>query len=214
MARRLPRPGILHAGALHLAKLTFQIAEQITPPKRTVTPAAVTVDPPPFAFDAPGDYDVSDIKGRLTIDGGSDFENNGDQLIVHNQQGQVTQGSLTTATVPLLSSDQFQVYTSNSQTIYVATSPDFHLVSNGLSFLATHKDGTSDIIPINRIFEFGHAPSGATANQEDGQVYGSVEEKYLATLGIGVTTVDLLHAPKSGGVFQIQAVPSGSVPRP
>ena len=136
----------------------------------------------------------------------SHFENNGDQLIVHNQQGQVTQGSLTTATVPLLSSDQFQVYTYNSQTIYVATSPDFHLVSNGQNFLIPHSDGTSEIIPAGRIYELAQRPSGATPNLEAGQVYGSVEEKYLATLGTGVTTFDLLHASKSGGVFQIESI--------
>jgi len=53
------------------------------------------VDPPAFAYKLDGVFDIKDIQGKLTIDGGEDFETLGDRLVVHNQDGTVHTGTLT-----------------------------------------------------------------------------------------------------------------------
>ncbi|MDC0935202.1 Ig-like domain-containing protein [Pirellulales bacterium] len=72
----------------------------------TVTPAPVTIDPPPFVFQAEAVFDVTDFQGRLTVIGGDTYEVNGDgndlagdELIVHNQQSGATTTALTSATL-------------------------------------------------------------------------------------------------------------------
>ena len=54
---------------------------------KRVTPSPVTVDPPPFAFYADGTSDISAIQGQLIIQGGDQFEDQGDTVIVHNKTG-------------------------------------------------------------------------------------------------------------------------------
>ncbi|MCA9140821.1 MAG: hypothetical protein KDB00_28815, partial [Planctomycetales bacterium] len=86
------------------------------PPRKTIVPGApVTVDPPPFVYKVPGVYDVSGIQGKVIIDGGTTFEQNGDQVIVHNQNGvRSTDGKLTRTTVPIYDRRKFQVFTNGS----------------------------------------------------------------------------------------------------
>jgi len=67
-----------------------------------VTPAAVEIDPPAFALKVDANYSVADILGRLIIDGGSAFETRGDTLIVHNEDGTVSTGSLGEATIEVM----------------------------------------------------------------------------------------------------------------
>src|SRR6185436_2032212 len=38
---------------------------------------------------------IAQIKGKLTLDGGEQFETAGDKLVTHNQQGSVHEGTLT-----------------------------------------------------------------------------------------------------------------------
>ncbi len=65
---------------------------------KVVQPAPITVDPPAFAFKAPASFDISKILGRLTIQGGDQFEDQGDKVIVHNQDGSSSVGRLTERT--------------------------------------------------------------------------------------------------------------------
>ena len=80
-------------------------------PPRTVVPDPIIVDPPPFAFKADAVFDISDIKGRLTIDGGSLFETEGDKVIVHNEQGTNHTGALSTLTIPEMEGNKVQIGT-------------------------------------------------------------------------------------------------------
>ena len=57
-------------------KLTYETGTLVEEFK-TVQPDTITVNPPPFAFKALGGqskFDVNDIRGKLTIDGSSNFE--------------------------------------------------------------------------------------------------------------------------------------------
>ncbi len=63
--------------------------------EKVVQPPPVIVDPEPFLFKAPGSFDISDIKGKLTIVGGDQYETDGDTVIVHNQDGSSDDGLLT-----------------------------------------------------------------------------------------------------------------------
>ena len=80
-------------------------------PPRTVVPDPIIVDPPSFAFKADAVFDISDIKGRLTIDGGSLFETEGDKVIVHNEQGTNHTGALSTLTIPEMEGNKVQIGT-------------------------------------------------------------------------------------------------------
>ena len=62
--------------------------------EEVIQPETITVDPPPFAFKAGRIFDVSRIRGRLIVVGGDQFENSGDRLVVHNQQGLSAAGQL------------------------------------------------------------------------------------------------------------------------
>ena len=73
---------------------TYRIGNEVLPPPRTVQPAEITVDPPAFAYKIDGVFDIRDIQGKLTIDGGEAFETLGDKLVVHDQQGTVHEGAL------------------------------------------------------------------------------------------------------------------------
>jgi Ca2+-binding EF-hand superfamily protein len=71
-----------------------------------IQPAPITVDPAPFAFKAPRSLDVSSILGRLTIVGGEQFEDAGDRVIVHNQEGPSAPGQLTTREITRAETDE------------------------------------------------------------------------------------------------------------
>uniref|UniRef100_UPI00356A9D5F LamG-like jellyroll fold domain-containing protein n=1 Tax=Stieleria sp. TaxID=2795976 RepID=UPI00356A9D5F len=61
------------------------------PPNESTRPGTpITVIPPAFAYKVPRKFDVSGIQGKVTIDGGTTFEKDGDQVIVHNQEGEPT----------------------------------------------------------------------------------------------------------------------------
>ncbi|MHC4396737.1 MAG: hypothetical protein ACYS1A_13895 [Planctomycetota bacterium] len=68
--------------------------------EKVVQPPPVIVDPPPFLFKAPGVFDISDIRGKLTIQGGEQYETNGDRVIVHNQEGSSAAGIFTNRISP------------------------------------------------------------------------------------------------------------------
>jgi len=65
------------------------------PPPRTVVPDPVTIDPAPYAFKADRTFDLSGIMGKVIIDGGDAYETDGDQVIIHNQDGAAKSGVLT-----------------------------------------------------------------------------------------------------------------------
>ncbi len=80
---------------LTIPDLTFSYeVGALVPREQVVQPAKVTLDPPPFAFSATGIFDVSQIRGRLIVVGGDQFENAGDRLIVHNQKGLSAAGQI------------------------------------------------------------------------------------------------------------------------
>ena len=62
---------------------------------KIVQAPSITVDPPMFAFKAEANYDLSKIKGKITIKGGDAYESAGDTMIVHNQQGKAASGFTT-----------------------------------------------------------------------------------------------------------------------
>ena len=63
-------------------------------------PPPLIFDTPPFTFKAAASYDLSAIRGRLSIDGGSQLEQAGDTLIIHNQDGSSTAGLYTNRISP------------------------------------------------------------------------------------------------------------------
>lgn len=78
-------------------EINFSIGRLVQKTK-VITPPPVTVDPPLFVFKAEGSNNVSDIKGRLTIKGGDQYEDSGDRVIVHNQDANGDVGLLTNRT--------------------------------------------------------------------------------------------------------------------
>ncbi len=85
---------------------------------KTVQPAPYEIDPDAFAFKVDGVFDVSDIKGRLTIDGGDLFEDGrGDQVVVHNEAGKYDDGALVTTSVPLLDREVELLFDDAAKTI-------------------------------------------------------------------------------------------------
>lgn len=105
--------------SIDIPRVEYNFTVANLPPLRTVTPDLVKVDPPAFAFKADAVYDVSDIRGRLTILGGDDFETVGDKLIVHNQDGTAHTGALTTVIVPVLDGEKYEVYKNGSNQEYL-----------------------------------------------------------------------------------------------
>jgi hypothetical protein len=67
---------------------------------KLIQPAPVTVDPAPFAFKEARSLDAASILGRLTIVGGDQFEDAGDRVVLHNQEGSSAPGQLTMRTLP------------------------------------------------------------------------------------------------------------------
>ena len=79
-----------------------------------VQPPPVTVDPPAFAFKADTSRQLAPIAGRLIIQGGDQFEEHGDRVIIHNQAGSSAAGSLQERVVPRM----VQVGEVNGQPIF------------------------------------------------------------------------------------------------
>ena len=80
-------------------QITYSTGElqQVT---RVVTPPPVVVDPPAYVFKRPRTFDISRIRGRLTIQGGDQYETQGDTVIVHNQDGSSAAGVFTNRITP------------------------------------------------------------------------------------------------------------------
>ena len=75
-------------------EFTYGVPED--PKQITVTPPAIELDPPPFAFK---DYAVDNLtnrfNGSLEIDGGDLFEyGSGDMVVLHNENGSTNTGTL------------------------------------------------------------------------------------------------------------------------
>ena len=88
-------------------KLTYETGTLVEEFK-TVQPDTITVNPPPFAFKAlggKGKFDVNDIRGKLTIDGSSNFESVGDKVIVHNGSGANDNSLITNRQIPRMEVD-------------------------------------------------------------------------------------------------------------
>jgi hypothetical protein len=69
---------------------------------RLVQPPSITVDQPTFVFQADGVNNLAGIQGKLRINGGDLFEDTGDRVFVHNQDGPSGIGSLITRSSPRL----------------------------------------------------------------------------------------------------------------
>lgn len=63
---------------------------------KLVQPPSITVDPPTFVFKPEGVRNLAGIRGKLTIEGGDQFEDAGDRVVVHNQDGPSAPGQLIT----------------------------------------------------------------------------------------------------------------------
>jgi len=85
----------------------YQIGHEVWPDPITVSPDPIRYDPPAFAYKVDAKYTVADIKGRLTVDGGEQLES-GDRLIVHNEDGTVTEGLLTDTTLDVMEGESVQ----------------------------------------------------------------------------------------------------------
>ncbi|HEY3484076.1 MAG TPA: hypothetical protein VGK49_01775, partial [Ilumatobacteraceae bacterium] len=55
--------------------------------QKLIQPQPIIVDPAPFVYVATPVYDLTKIRGRLTIIGNEAVETNGDRLVIHNQDG-------------------------------------------------------------------------------------------------------------------------------
>ncbi len=73
----------------------LEYPRQVLPPLRTVVPDPITTDPAPFALKADASFDLTEIKGKVIIDGGDTHETNGDQIFIHNQYSGAVSGTLT-----------------------------------------------------------------------------------------------------------------------
>ncbi len=65
---------------------TFEAGRTVAVTK-LVQAQPITIDPPVFVYVAPSQYDLTKIRGPLTVIGGESAEGLGDLLVVHNQQG-------------------------------------------------------------------------------------------------------------------------------
>ena len=77
-----------------------QVIDSLPLPSGESPVGAIEIDPPPFAFKQPAKFSVRDIKGRVIIQGGEGFEEDGDTVIVHNGSGAAEPGLLTNRVVP------------------------------------------------------------------------------------------------------------------
>ncbi|MEW6157779.1 MAG: hypothetical protein AB1813_10120, partial [Verrucomicrobiota bacterium] len=84
---------------IDLPAFDLRYRKTVIPELRTVTPDPIEIDPPPFAFKLPGKFNVSDLRGKVIVDGGDAFESTGDELFVHNSQGAATSGNLTSTSL-------------------------------------------------------------------------------------------------------------------
>ena len=75
---------IVRVTNLSISYETGRLVEQ-APEILSVDP--ITVDPPPYALDAGPTNDVSGIQGRVIINGGRTFQDEGDTVILHNRDG-------------------------------------------------------------------------------------------------------------------------------
>ena len=71
----------------------------------TITPPSFRFDPPPFAFKFEAKLDVGDIRGRVFVEGGDTFQDDGDTVIFHNSQGpNLSAGLVTNREIPRMES--------------------------------------------------------------------------------------------------------------
>ena len=80
-------------------KVNYQIGH-LEPQSKVVTPAPVTVQPTPFAFQAPSQFDLSQIQGQVILIGGDQNETRGDTLIVSDEGGPTGSFTLTNRVTP------------------------------------------------------------------------------------------------------------------
>ena len=67
---------------------------------RTIQPPPITVTPAPVAIIAPPSVDASQVKSRVIIQGGNDFETKGDTVVYNDTGGSFDNGQLVQRTVP------------------------------------------------------------------------------------------------------------------
>ena len=68
--------------------------------QRQIQPPPVTITPAPVALMAPPSLDASQVKSRVIILGGNDFETNGDTVVYENENGAADVGQLVQRTTP------------------------------------------------------------------------------------------------------------------
>ncbi|MDP7307506.1 MAG: hypothetical protein QF405_07665, partial [Roseibacillus sp.] len=85
-------------------RITYETGRLVEQLPTQLTPAPVEFDPPPYAYAPAAQLDVGQIRGRVIIDGGSTFENEGDSVILHNSSGLSDAGLLTNRQVPRMES--------------------------------------------------------------------------------------------------------------
>ncbi|MDB4439238.1 hypothetical protein N9155_00395, partial [bacterium] len=103
-----------------LPEIRYGISKPVLPEPRVITPAVVEVDPVIFALKSTANYTVADIKGRLVVDGGNDSESDGDKVIVHNEDGTITTGSLTNETIAVKDGERIQAFDSSGDALFDA----------------------------------------------------------------------------------------------
>ena len=174
---------------------------QVLPPLRTVVPPLVQVDPPPFAFKQDAVFDMTGIRGRITIDGGEGFESAGDKIFVHDQgDNSGVTGELGTTTLPNLRGEQFQIYSKSGQPdIFVSLDPAFSVNTEVRLF----SDGGTGFFS-----ETIHSPDYATTNlgYAPKLVAGQVPVlNFNLTLGVRTLLTDTFSIP-SGVVDQLNGI--------
>ncbi|MCH5372684.1 MAG: hypothetical protein JJ992_01810, partial [Planctomycetes bacterium] len=144
----------------------YQVGFQPPPLSELRQPPTVQVDPPPFSYKIDATYTLDGIQGRVTVDGGTAFESQGDQLIAHNQDGSVRTGSLASTTIGLVDTFKYQVFldrTNGNQELLVDP-------VRGSDGVVRYYDQNGNPL-LASDFETRFVPAG-TSEVVDGQSYG------------------------------------------
>ncbi len=171
-----------------LSGIELEFDGKVLPPLRTVVPPLVQVDPPPFAFKQDAVFDMTGIKGRITIDGGEGFDGEaGDRIFVHDQgDNSGVTGEIGTTTLPNLKGEQFQIYSGPGSDIFVSLDSAFSGTEN-----REFSDGGSGSF-TETIYSPSAVPSGYTPSLVAGQV---PVLNYNLTLGIRTLLTEKFSVP-------------------
>ncbi len=175
--------------------ITYQTQTLVPQAPIYIQPPTVTVQQPPFAFQATPNFDAYQIQGRVIIDGGQGEQVNGNTVIFHDENGTPGPGFLRLDTFPQL--------TSIGQV--TVTDPQTH-ASKVVPLWGQDGNVTDTYLTLGG-FGLGIPTSGVDAYPGIQLVKGITEPIYDGVELADVQNLELL-LPNGSNAVSVQSVPS------